>query len=211
MSANRTKWFFAPLGFSAILLLAGGAEAESITYQINVNTSGLSGTTGYLDFQFDPGTPPFDAGSATITGFTGNGTLGAALPDIGVVSGTLPGTVVIDNTQAANEYTQAYTYESFFDVFVTLSIPSVSGNAAGGNSFTLDVEDSGFNPLLSSSFPAVEIDLDATTGNPAVINNTSSSNPNGYASVSATPEPATFALLGIGFAFVAWHRRPRSS
>jgi hypothetical protein len=72
------------------------------------------------------------------------------------------------------------------------------------------VEDSGFDPLLSSSFPAVEIDLNATTGDPAVINNTSSGNANGFASVNATLEPATFALLGIGLAFVAWQRRPRA-
>lgn len=208
MSSIRTKWVFAAVGLSAILL-AAEARAESITYQINVNTAGLSGTSGYLDFQFDPGATPFDSGSATITGFTGNGTLGAALPDVGAVSGTLPGTIVINNVDATNEYTQAYTYGSFLDVFVTLNIPTVSGSATGGNSFTLDVEDSGFNSLLSSSFPAVEIDLNATTGRPTVINNTTSGNANGYAIVN-TPEPATFMLLGVGLVFAAWLHRPRS-
>ena len=203
MSALRTKWFFAALGWVA--LLAGTAHAGSITYQIVVNTSALSGTTGYLDFQFNPGNTPFDPGSATLSGFTSDGTLGAALPDLGVVTGTLPGQVVIDNTDLPNEYTQAFTYGSFFDVFVTLNVP-VSGTATGGNSFTLDAEDSSFNPLLSSSFPAVEIDLNATTGSPTVINNTS-----GSASVNVTPEPATFALLGMGLAFVAWRGRRRTS
>src|SRR5580692_1038860 len=107
MPTIRKAWFTA-LGLSATLLLAGGAQAELITYQVDVNTAGLFGTSGYLDFQFDPGNTPFDAGSATIIGFAGDGKLGAALPDFGVVSGTLPGTVVIDNTDVTNEYTQAY-------------------------------------------------------------------------------------------------------
>jgi hypothetical protein len=206
MSKTGVASFLAALGLSATLL-AGGARAELITYQIQVNTSGLTGTTGYLDFEFNPGSMPYDTGSATITGFTGDGTFGAALPDVGAVSGTLPGTLTIDDTDATNDYTQAYTYGTFFDVSVTLDIPTVSGTAFGGHDFTLDVEDSGFNSLLSSSFPAVEIDLNATTGAPTVTNNTSSVSANGYATVSSAPEPATFALVGMGVGVVVWRRR----
>jgi hypothetical protein len=58
----------------------------------------------------------------------------------------------------------------------------------------MDVEDSGFNSLLGS-FPAVEIDLDATTGQPSITNNSG-----GAADVVATPEPASVWLMGLGFA-----------
>lgn len=201
MSRIGTRFLFA----ATALLLAGVAQA-SVSFEVDVNTSGLMGTTGYLDFQFDPGNTPYDAGSATITALGFDGTLGAALPDVGDVTGSLPGSLVINNTDATNEYTQAYTFGSYFDFLVTLNIPTVSGTAAGGNSFTFDVEDSGFNPLLSSSFPAVEIDLDALTAAPTVTNNTSDVNPNGFANVAPVPEPAAFALLGTGLAFLAWRR-----
>src|ERR1700678_1014419 len=190
MTIRRAKWFCMALSLSTALLLAGRAQADTFeTFEIAVNTTSLEGTSGYLDFQLDPGITPFDSASATITGFVTDGSLTGALPNIGDVTGSLPGTVTINNTDVTNEYTPGFTYGSFFDVFVTLDIPVVSGTAAGGSSFTLDVEDSGFNSLLGS-FPAVEIDLDATTGAPTVTNNSS-----GAATVALVPEPASSLLL----------------
>jgi hypothetical protein len=193
MTINLEKSLFSTLGLCAALLVGGEAQASIITYEVQVDTSGIvAGTDGYLDFQFDPGNTPYDTGSATLTGFVTDGTLTTALPNLGDVTGTLPGTVTINNTDATNDYTPGFTYGSFFDVFVTLDIPTVSGSAAGGNSFSLDVEDSGNNPLLGS-FPAVRIDLDATTGDPTVTNNS-----NGAATVTALPEPASLLLVATG-------------
>jgi hypothetical protein len=204
MTANRANQYFVALGISAVLLLAQRAHADSFT--ITVNTTSLQGTSGYLDLQFNPGNTPFDAASATITGFTTDGTLTTLLPIVGDVSGALPGQVVISNTQVLNEYTQGITYGSFFDVFVDLTIPTVSGTATGGSSFTLDAEDSSFNSLLGS-FPAVEIDLDATTGLPSITNNS-----DGAASVVLTPEPDSLWLMGLGIAgLVAARRRQNAS
>jgi hypothetical protein len=192
MTIKRAKWFCTALSLSTALLLAGRAHADTFeTFEIAVNTTSLEGVTGYLDFQLDPGfIGSTDAASATITGFVTDGTLMAPEPNIGDVTGSLWGTVNINNTDVTNEYTPGITYGSFFDVFVTLDIPVVSGTATGGNSFTLDVEDAGFNSLLGS-FPAVEIDLDATTGAPTVTNNSS-----GLATVVAlVPEPSSMLLL----------------
>ena len=203
MTANRTNRYLVALSISAALLLAQRALADS--FEFHVNTSSLQGTSGYLDFQFNPGNTPFDAASATIMDFTTDGTLTAALPNIGDVSGALPGQVTINNTQVLNEYTQGFTYGSFFDVWVNLTIQSVSGAAAGGSSFTLDAQDSNFNSLLGG-FPAVEIDLDATTGQSSTTNNSG-----GAASVAeyVTPEPGSLWLMGLGFAglFVARRRQ----
>src|ERR1039458_539466 len=192
MTANRTIRYFAALSIFAALLMAQRAQADN--FDITVNTSSLQGTSGYLDFQFNPGNTPVDAASATIMNFTTYGTLTAALPNIGDVSGALPGQVVINNTQVLNEYTQGFTYGSFFDVFVDLTIPTVSGTATGGSSFTLDAQDSNFNSLLGG-FPAVEIDLNATTGQPSVTNNSG-----GAASVSTSviPEPRYLLFGGLG-------------
>ena len=72
MNLIRTKWSVATLGLSATLLLAGAAQASLIsdTYEFAVNTTSLTGQSGYLDFEFDPGVTPFDSGSATLAGFT---------------------------------------------------------------------------------------------------------------------------------------------
>jgi hypothetical protein len=202
MKANRTNRYFAALSLCVTLLLAQRAQADS--FSITVNTNSLKGTSGYLDFQFNPGNTPFDAASATITGFTTDGTLTAALPNIGDVSGALPGKVVINNTQVLNEYTQGLTYGSFFDVFVNLTIPTVSGTAIGGSSFTLDAEDTSFNSLLGS-FPAVEIDLN-TAGQSSITNNS-----DGAASVAAIPEPGSLWLVGLGVAGLVARRHQVAS
>jgi hypothetical protein len=204
VTTKRSKRLFATLGLSATLLLAGGAQATTIdvSYEISVNTSSVEGTDGYLDFQFNPGGfTPVDSASATLTGFFTDGTLTTEAPPLGAVTGSLPGTVTIDNTGSTNEYTPGITYGSFFDIFVTLDIPTVSGGAASGSSFTLDVEDSVFRSLLGS-FPAVEIDLDATTGNPAVTNNSG-----GAATVTVAPEPGSQVLVVSGLAGLCMGRR----
>jgi hypothetical protein len=188
------------IGFT-LLLLAGGARAGIVEYDISVDTSSVEATSGYLDFQFNPGNTPYDAASAILTDFSTDGILtGALSPDYGAVTGALPGTVEIDNTYALNEHTEGIIYGSYFDISVTLDIPTVSGTAAGGNSFALSVWDTNFNPVLTGD-PLVEIDLDATTGNPTVTNN-SVNNDAVVTQVSTTPEPeslllAATAIIGL--------------
>jgi hypothetical protein len=207
MTTKQAKLFFATLGLSATLL-AGGARAETLTYDFYVDTSSLAGTTGYLDFQFNPGDTPYDAGSATLSNFVSDGTLtGSDAAPFGDVSGTLQaGPVVIDdlNNSGLNEYTPGFTFGSYFAVAVSLEVP-VSGLATGGNIFSLDVEDSNFNSLLGG-FPAITINLDATTGNPSVVNNAGNA-----ADVTATPEPGTWMLLLTGISGVALIRRRKSA
>lgn len=204
MTHIPSRAFATVLSFSAALLLAGTAQAGVLTYEISVDTAGLSGSSGYLDFQFNPGNTSYDSGSATITNFATDGGLTTGLPalsNLGDVTGALPGPVTINNTDATNEYTPAFTYGSFFDVFVTLDVPVVSGTATGGSVFSLDVEDASNNPLLGS-FPALEINLDATTGAPMITNDSG-----GAINVAETPEPTTLALSGMILAGLVVARR----
>ncbi|MCU1262485.1 MAG: hypothetical protein JWO80_5370 [Bryobacterales bacterium] len=194
MKTNRAKWFFAALGLCAILLPAGAARADTISFRISVDTSSLSASSGYLDFQFNPSNTPFDPATVTLVNFLSDGTLTGALADIGDVNGTLPGTVVIGNTAGLNDHTEGFTFGSFFDIFVTLDTPSVSGTAAGGSTFALGVLASdGITPALAGD-PLVQINLDATTGNPSITNNS----PGGEAVVTSTPEPGSPLLVATG-------------
>ncbi len=98
--------------FSLVFALAGAAHAgEIVTYAIDVNTSGLSTDSGYLDFQFNPG-PSSDPATVTLSGFTSDGTLVPGAPDGGnigdVISGTLPGTVIIGNADVLNDYNEGF-------------------------------------------------------------------------------------------------------
>jgi hypothetical protein len=184
-----------------MLLLAGVAQAGSVEYQVDVNTVSLEGIEGYLDFQFNPGDDTSDPATATIFDFTTDGTVGTDLPDIGDVSGDLPGTVTINNTDADNEYTPGFTFGSYFDVTFAINTPTISGNADTGSSLAISLFDSNFNSLLTdpANDPTVQINLD-TNGNPTAINNS----PNGEAGLNAVPEPASWVLLFGGFLFLGW-------
>jgi hypothetical protein len=196
MTTLRRGLLLAAFGVMLAVLGAVDARAGAI-YDINVNTTSLAGTSGYLDFVFNPGAAPVDPASVTLFGFTSDGTLtGPYLPDLGDVTGTLPGTVTINNTDVDNDHTEGFVFGSFFDIFVDLDIPAISDDAQSGDSFYLTLFDSGFLPLIGQGQPfgqLVEIDLD-TNANPTVQN----FSPDGEATVTATPEPASLVLLATG-------------
>jgi len=190
------------------LLLAGAARADQITYRIGVDTSRVQGSTGFVDFQFGAGNTPFDPASVTISGFTSDGTLigGLGVDVFGDVTGALPGAVTLNCMDPSSEYTQNFTFGSFFDVFVTLDV-SVSGTTAFDNTFFLSTWDANFNPQLTASgAPAlIEIDLDGETGAPSVGNFSAP----GVATVARTPEPSTLLLMVFGLVSVCATGRRR--
>jgi hypothetical protein len=193
---------------SLVLALTAAAHAEVLTYSVQVNTSSLSGDSGYLDLQFNPGLSPSDPATVTLSGFTGNGTLvpGAALGgNTGDVTGTLPGTVTIGNAGAYNDYNEGYTFGSFFDLLVTLNLPTVSGTAASGSSFALGLYQSDDATQYLTAAPSlVEIDLSAN-GAPTVTSNSPDAQ---VTTATATPEPGSWLLVASGISAPwLWRRR----
>ena len=83
--------------FALILLTAGTAVAAPQTYQVYVNTSAIAGQSGFLDFQFTPGSNA-QAALAHILNFDPyNGSLSGAPVTTGNVSGNLPNAVTLGN------------------------------------------------------------------------------------------------------------------
>src|SRR5262249_6211250 len=121
----------------------GPCRADSITYDVSVDTSSLNGQLGFLDFQFNPGGVGALAATATITNFqTTGGIPDASSTPIGDASGVLPGTLTLGNSTAFNDLFQGFTYGSNFTFELTLSGPAIGGSGGSvGSSFALSLFD----------------------------------------------------------------------
>jgi hypothetical protein len=159
------------------LNLTGSAFGDTVSYQITLNTSSVSGTTGYIDFGLDPGSLGALGVTAQITGFTG-GTLSTNTTTTGTTTGTnlyyidgdvfttpanapilLSGSnmLTLVNEDSNNELTQALKFAASSSFFLTLSGPGVSllGDASGtsGTTFVLDFLNDAQTAYLLSSDP----------------------------------------------------------
>jgi len=179
----------------AVIMFAATSAFADYSYNFDVNTSSLSGQTGYIDLQFNPGLSQGPA-SAVVTNFTSDATLGGAPAITGDVTGALPSTVVLNNSTGLNDYYQAVTFGNTVDYSLNLS-------GAAGNSFALSFfAADGSTPVLTTDMVngfATTIDLNA---NGASVNNLSN-----QVSVSQTPIPAAAWLLGSGLTAMFGIRR----
>jgi PEP-CTERM motif len=190
------------LAVFAILLLCATASAAAapITYMVGVNTTGIVGLMGQLDFQFNPGIGVLaafvDIGSFSSTGglLTGSPTLN------GGASGNLNSTVHIANSGGLNEYLQNFTFGTAlqFRIFfggAALSSPDTTST----DTFGLALYDASFNPQLNDGsqgdfIVTVDVNTDGST-TPHLA-----SSPSGLATVTqvVVPEPSTWVLCGLG-------------
>jgi len=220
---------------SAILAVVGlqsVAQAGTIGYTVDVNSAGIAGLSGYLDFQLSaayvPATPSV---TATISNFATDGVLGAPQPNTGDVSGALvPPPLVLDNASAStngfSEYTQSFIFGTTLSFNLTFSGSDVNSSSGSSNSvFAFTMYDSNFNglnqgPLTGGEAFDVYFNPD---GSVTVSPNQPTSSPvPGYAPVSnagpyvtigpqvATPEPASLLMLGGGIVGVGFLRRKRN-
>jgi len=184
----------------------GSAWAGSVTYEVSVNTSTLSGQGGNLDFQFNPGGSSALAATATITTFqTVGGILSQPAILTGDATGSLPGTLTLINDTPYNDAFQGFTYGSSFSFGLTLS--GLALNSPGGmfgSSFAVSLYDAaGVTPLLTTdpngSVLTVNLDVSGTTSAVTFTQSPTNSTPVAIAiPAGAVPEPRSFVLLSLG-------------
>ncbi len=175
--------------------LSTGTVFASESAWIAINTSSLIGTSGTVDFQFNPSNTP-QVATAVMESFTTDGTLSGAATLTGDVARALPGNVTFDNQTSFNDYYQKFVFGSFIDFTVVFSGPAIDspdGISLTSTDFYALLADSSGNPLLTNDPNGVLVDvginLDGTL-NPV------STSPD---ATFPTPEPASFGLLTLGF------------
>jgi MYXO-CTERM domain-containing protein len=211
-----------PLSFVVFLSTVPVALAD-ITYDVTVDTSSISGTAGSLDFNFNPGPLVTQTADAQILSFASDGLLVSCAANIqgfcptGDVSGTLPGTVTLDNGTGFNDYFDNFTFGSTLSFAVDLYGPAVDspdGVSTSGSTFALSMfsDAAGTIPALTTDttdgFAAtIDVNLDGST----TVNNYSTETGIVIATpVTATPEPSGLgpaATLLVLLACFGWRRR----
>src|SRR6185436_11267015 len=115
---------FVRTGLLLAMLMAPAAQAGVAVF-VHVDTTTITATTGWLDFQFNPGSVSWQDAYAEISAYASDGSLLVSAsplsPDIiGDVSGTLPATMTLHNAGGLNDYFQRITFGGYVNFTLTL-------------------------------------------------------------------------------------------
>ena len=194
---------------AVFLVFSAGSFAGPLfatPFQVTIDTSPIAGSAGSLAFDFLDLDPSFNA--VQIAGFLSDGVLGSTITMGGPISGALPGSVRIEDTDGAffNELLQEITFGSAITFSVELT--AFNSGAFLPDSFSFFLLDStGLVPLFTTSDPTgadalFAIDVDGSTSGQL-----SAFAPTGLAPgatsevmwrVQPVPEPSTSLLLVVG-------------
>jgi hypothetical protein len=191
------------------LALCAATAMRADIYTVTINTSSISGTSGSLDFNFNPGPFVTQAASLQILKFASDGTLAGSPILTGDVSGALPGTLTFDNGSGFNDYFEGFTFGNTLAFNVSLYGPALSspdGTSTSGSAFAFSMfsDAAGTIPVLTTDTTdgfafIVNVNLDGTTAPTNYSPETQIST-----SVSATPEPSDIGLSVILAALIAF-------
>jgi hypothetical protein len=182
------------------------ARADTIGYDVIVDTSSVDNDYGYIELQLNQGSnePLLPMVTATITDFTGDFTLNSSDSNNDEIngSGSLPGTVTISDP--ASDYFEGLTFGNTLMFNVTLDGPGVSLegdlNAGSGSIFSLTFYDADQTPIFATDTAA----LITVAYNGTVTAESDAGN------VEVVPEPSTLWLsAGAGLLAFAFRRMRR--
>jgi hypothetical protein len=203
---------------------AAFADPENVEYAVTVNTTSALLSNGYIDFQFNPSSFTTQPANADVANFATDGVLNPADPGnnccspvspgpIGAVSGMLPGTVTLGNSQPSpNEYTEALTFGDTITFDLDLYGPAItSPNGDGGGTFTLDFLNSDQSGYLFTNDSQNDVPVFTVTinGDGTTTAQTYPSQNNGapvvtFSGPTFVPEPSSLLLLSGGLLAVLY-------
>ncbi len=199
---------------ASFCLVAANAALAAPIYLVTMNTSTIApGTTGSLDFQFDPGPLVTQPATVQITNFMGGSFVGLPQTIGAVTGGPLPAAVTLTNTNQLNDYFQSFTFGSSLSFDVSFSGPAVvspNGIATSTSEFVFSTfsDQNGTVPVLTPDPNGVAATV--------VVNLNGSLTPSSISpdvQVQVTPEPGTLwmfsaalAVLGCSWVLRRWTR-----
>jgi hypothetical protein len=192
--------FFASTVIAISMLGIPSAAFGAVTYQVTVDTSSISGQSGWMDMQFNPGGLPIVTGSAVVSNFFTNATLNpASIQLTGDCTGDVsPPTSLVQfhNSTGLNDYFESIVFGSTLSFHVTLDgdIFSPPNGTLYGSTFSLSFYDSAITQSLLDDFTGSAARIDVLyDGTVALVPSTSA------ASITLlVPEPASLGLLAAG-------------
>lgn len=184
----------------ALALFASGAAQAFPTYQVKVDTRGLSGTA-LMDFTFlaNAGATP---ATATLSNFSGDfGSLYERSPG---VSGSIADGLVLGNEDGGDYLTQYVVLGGWFSFDISFggAFATTEGVDASQFNATLYTEDFSDFVGTAGSFAAFSL-LPQVAGVPGGIEVSAA---DGLASVSEVPEPSSLLLVLAALAALGWAR-----
>jgi hypothetical protein len=185
----------------SVLALCAPVRAQSV-FDVTLNTTGLSGSAGFLAFDFLDG-DGLNNNMVSITSFLTDAVLaGATNNNTGGASGDLPGDLSVTDSSFFNESSRGLTYGTSLSFRLTMSEAFAGGTPDQFSFFLLDAL--GINSVVATSDPtgANSVFVVDVTGSPGgslqVFTTTAPGVSFQIVSLqSSAPEPGTIGFVGM--------------